>query len=407
MKMLEDVGITGPRGFKSAGIHAGIKKKRLDLGLIVADGPCAIGGVYTTNVVKAGCITVTKSHLANNMAQAIIVNSGNANACTPSSIADAQAMCHAVAKHQKIKLEDIAVASTGVIGQPLPIQKITKAIPKLIAKLAVGTEADEDIAAAIMTTDLTLKQAACQIEMGGKEIIIAGIAKGSGMIHPNMATMLGFITTDVAITPALLQKALSEVTEMTFNSISVDGDTSTNDMSLVMASGEAKNPIIDEETKDYETFKQGLLAVCLSLAKKIAADGEGATKLITCHVTGCKTKADAKKMSLSVNSSALVKTAMTGADANWGRILCAMGYAGVDFDPEGVMIRFKSKAGDILVCENGAGITFDENFATNILSEKEITIEIRIHSLHHRESWTTYGCNLTNEYVRINGDYRS
>lgn len=406
MKWLTE-GITAPRGFKAAGVHSGIKKKKLDLGLIVANAPCSVAAVYTTNVVQAGCIKVTKAHLENNIAQAVIVNSGNANACTPKSKEDALATAVSVAAELGVQADDVIVASTGVIGQPLPLAKITQALPQLVEKLTVGLEADADVAASIMTTDLIEKQATCQIQVGGKDILIAGIAKGSGMIHPKMATMLGFITTDVAIAPGLLQKVLKEVTEPTFNSISVDGDTSTNDMNVVMASGLAGNPVIETEGADYELFKQGLQEVCLMLAKKIAEDGEGATKLITCVVTGCATEEEAKGLSMSVNSSALVKTAMTGADANWGRILCAMGYSGVNFDPEAVDISFKSDAGVIAVCKAGAGLDFNEELATAILSEKEITIDIVIKTLGHEATWTTYGCNLTNEYVRINGDYRS
>ena len=407
MKWLEGVGVTGPKGFKAAGIHAGIKRKKLDLGLIVADEPCSVAAVYTTNVVQAGCIKVTKAHLANHVAQAVIVNSGNANACTPSGKPDAMAMCTYAADELGIRACDVVVASTGIIGQPLPLEKIEKAMPKLATKLDIGPAVDTDLAVAIMTTDLTLKQVACRIQLAGKEIVIAGVAKGSGMIHPNMATMLAFMTTDVAITPVLLQKALSEVTESTFNSISVDGDTSTNDMSTVMASGAAGNKRIDNEDDDYDIFKNALKEVCLVLAKKIAEDGEGATKLITCVVGGCKTDADAKAISMSVNASSLVKTAITGADANWGRVLCAMGYSGVDFDPEAVDVAFKSNAGAITVCQDGAGLEFDEEKATAILNEKEITIDIKIKTTGHEASWTTYGCNLTNEYVRINGDYRS
>jgi glutamate N-acetyltransferase/amino-acid N-acetyltransferase len=407
MKWLKEMGITAPKGFKAAGIHAGIKKRKLDLGLIVVDNPCATAAVYTTNVVQAGCIKVTKAHLENNIAQAVIVNSGNANACTPNSKSDAISTCLCAANELGIKTEDIVVASTGIIGQPLQMEKIEKAIPKLAMKLDVGLEVDVDIATAIMTTDLIEKQVALTFKIDGIEVLIAGIAKGSGMIHPNMATMLGFITTDVAIAPKLLQKALSEVTASTFNSISVDGDTSTNDMTVVMASGQAGNKLIDRENEDYNLFKNALKEVCLVLAKKIVEDGEGATKLITCMVTGCKTDADAKAIAMSVNSSALVKTAMTGADANWGRVLCAMGYAGVDFDPTVVDIMFRSNAGEISVCQDGAGQEFDEAKVTEILSEKEITIAIKIKTEGHKATWTTYGCNLTNEYIRINGDYRS
>ncbi|MCL1989518.1 MAG: bifunctional glutamate N-acetyltransferase/amino-acid acetyltransferase ArgJ [Defluviitaleaceae bacterium] len=407
MEWLEDVGVTAPRGFRAASTHAGIKKRKLDVGLIVADAPCSTAAVYTTSVVQAGCIHVTKAHLKNNVAQAVIVNSGNANACTPHAQRDALRMCQLTALALKIQPEEVAVASTGVIGVPLPIGKIEKAIPKLVSTLEMGLDADTDVATSIMTTDLIQKQVACQIQLAGKEVLIAGIAKGSGMIHPNMATMLSFITTDAAISPDLLQQALKEVTEPTFNSISVDGDTSTNDMNLIMASGQAGNKLIDKENDDYERFKTALQAVCLALAKKIATDGEGATKLMTCVVTGCQTEAEAKALSMSVNASSLVKTAMTGADANWGRILCAMGYAGVEFDPAAVEVMFQSKAGEITVCQDGVGVRFDETKATRILSEKEVTIAIQIKTPDATATWTTYGCNLTNEYVRINGEYRS
>lgn len=405
MKTLKNMGITAPIGFKAAGINAGIKNDKLDLGLIMADTVCAVAGVYTTNLVSAGCVKITKKHLENRRAKAIIVNSGNANACTPTSIEDALSTCEKVAKEIACETTDIVVASTGVIGQPLPLGKITDAIPQLVEKLAVGAEADSDMATSIMTTDLTKKQAACQIDIDGQLVTISGIAKGSGMIHPNMATMLGFITTDIAIAPTLLQKAISEITASTFNSITVDGDTSTNDMCIVMASGGAKNEEIMSENDAYDTFKQGLQAVCLALAKEIAKDGEGATKLLICNVVGCDSAVDAKKMSLSVNSSPLVKTAMTGADANWGRVLCAMGYAGVTFDPDAVTITFSSVAGQVMVCSKGMGVDFDEVLAKKILSESEITIDIVAGA--KSGVWTTYGCNLTNEYVAINGDYRS
>lgn len=407
MKTLDGIGLTAPKGFKAASIHAGIKKENLDMGLVVADVPCQVAAVYTTNVVQAGCIKVTKAHLENKQAQAIIVNSGNANACTTSSESDALETCQKVAAELGIKVADVVVASTGVIGQPLPMEKIREAIPKLVAKLDTGSDVDNALAAAIMTTDTTLKQAACRMELGDKGVLIAGVAKGSGMIHPNMATMLSFITTDIMITPELLQKALSEVTESTFNSISVDGDTSTNDCLVIMSSGLAGNKLVDHEDEDYETFKQALEEVCLRLAKKIAEDGEGATKLITCRVAGCQTDADAKAISMSVNASALVKTAMTGADANWGRILVAMGYAGVDFDPTVVDVTFKSMIGEVMVCQDGAGLEFDEAQATEILSAKEVLIDIKIKTTGHGASWVTYGCDLTYEYVRINGDYRT
>lgn len=406
MKWLDEVGVTAPRGFKAAGLNAGIKKKKMDLGLIVADAPCSVAAVYTTNVIQAGSIEVTKTHLRNKMAQVVIINSGNAHVCTATSKSDALRTCHCIAKELEVKVEDVIVASSGVIGQPLQMKKIEKAIPRLVKKLDVGFDADGDIAASIMTTDLNLKQAAFTLDIEGKEVLVAGIAKGSGMAHPNMATMLGFMTTDVAITPELLQKALSEVAALTFNSVSVDGDISTNDMSVIMASGQAGHKLIDSENDSYKIFKNALKEVCLILAKKIAADSEGATKLMICRVDGCETGADAKAISMSVNASSLVKTAVTDADANWGYVLCAMGSAGVDFDPEVVDIMFKSKAGELTVCQDGVGINVDEAKATEILNEKEVTIDIKIKEEGFNASWTTYGCNLTHEYVRINGDDR-
>ena len=407
MKWLENSGVTTPKGFEAAGIHAGIKNKKLDLGLIRATHVCPTAAVYTTNVVQAGCIQVTKTHLHNQLAQAVVVNSGNANACTPRSKEDAEATCQAVAAALHIDESDVIVASTGVIGQPLPLEKIKAKIPALVQQLASGAEADAQISDSILTTDLIKKQAACRINIGGKDVTIAGIAKGSGMIHPKLATMLCFLTTDADISPDLLQKALSETTVPTFNSISVDGDTSTNDMSTIMASGAAKNPPIVAQNDDYETFKAALEAVCLVLAKKIVQDGEGATKLFTCVVHGAQTPQDAHTLALSVTSSSLVKTALTGADANWGRILCAMGYAGVAFDAKTVEVAFESAVGAVTVCVDGMGLAFDEALAKRILEEKEITIAITIKTENHTSSWTTYGCNLTNQYVEINGSYRS
>jgi len=402
-----DGGICAAAGFKAAGIHAGFRKnkQKKDLALIVADGICTAAGVYTTNKVFAAPVGVTRAHLANGKARAVICNSGNANTCNTDGYDKANATCDMVAKELGIDAEDIIVASTGVIGVPLPIEPFERGIPVLAKSVEASAEASNDAACAIMTTDVKKKEYAFELTVGGKTVHIGGICKGSGMIRPNMATMLCFITTDAAISSEMLQKALSSVIKDTFNMVSVDGDTSTNDTVTVMASGKAGNEEIACEGKDYDAFKAGLDAICRRLSIAIASDGEGATKLIQCHVHGFNCVEGARVLAKSVINSSLVKTAMFGADANWGRILCALGYAGVDIDTDKIDVKFVSSAGEILVCQNGRGVEFSEELAKKILVRRHITIDVCMNA-GDKEA-TAYGCDLSYEYVRINGDYRS
>jgi len=397
-------GVTAPSGFMAAGIHCGIRrnKTKRDLGLIVADRLCAAAAVVTTNKVKAAPIHLSTQHLENGRARAILANSGNANACAPGGLEAAKECVSAVAAALGISPEDIIVNSTGVIGQPLPVDVITSAIPELVSALSTDSTPAEE---AIMTTDTFVKSIAVRFMVGGKPVIIGGIAKGSGMIHPNMATMLAFLTTDCAISPALLKKALQTSTNRTYNRISVDGDTSTNDMTAILASGTAGNVEITGKGADYDAFLAALDAVNLDLAKKIARDGEGATKLITCRVSGTQDEETAVVLAKSVITSSLVKSMMFGADANFGRVLCAMGYSGVDFDTGAVDIAFSSDAGRVEVCKQGIGLTFDETLAKAILSKSDVSIEINLHE--GSATAEAYGCDLTYDYVKINGDYRS
>jgi len=397
-------GVTAAPGFKAAGIHCGIRrnKSKRDLALIVADRLCSAAAVVTTNRVKAAPILLTTKHIENGLAKAILANSGNANACAPGGLEAAQECVNTTAKALGINPEDIIVNSTGVIGQPLPVDTITGAIPELVNALSTDSAPAEE---AIMTTDTFSKSAAVKCVIGGKQVIVGGIAKGSGMIHPNMATMLAFITTDCAISPALLKQALQESTNRTYNMISVDGDTSTNDMTAILASGTADNPEITTKNEDYHTFLTALNAINLDLAKKIAKDGEGATKLIICRVTGATDEETAITISKSVIASSLVKSAMFGSDANWGRVLCAMGYSGADFDTTAVNVAFSSAAGRVAVCDQGMGLSFDEDLAKAILTQNEITIEITL--LDGQAIAEAYGCDLTYDYVKINGDYRT
>ncbi len=398
-------GVCAATGFTAGGIHCGIRKNRTkrDLALIVSEVPASAAAVYTTNLVKGAPLTVTKKHLENGKAQAIICNSGNANTCNADGLEVAEAMCAAIAAPLGLSADDIVVASTGVIGQPLNIQPIVEGIPALVDSLA----ADGCSAAAegIMTTDTVKKEVAVEFPLGGKTCHIGGIAKGSGMIHPNMATMLVFITTDAAISPAMLQKALSEDIRDTFNMVSVDGDTSTNDMVAVLANGLAGNPEITAAGEDYVAFTQALNAVTVELCRMIAGDGEGATKLLECAVTGAANVATAKTVAKSVVCSSLLKAAMFGADANWGRVLCAIGYSGADVDVSKVDVAFRSAKGDILVCKDGAGVAFSEEVAKEILLEPEITILVELNS--GEAAATAWGCDLTYDYVKINGDYRT
>ncbi len=397
-------GVTAALGFTAAGIHCGVRKnkEKRDLALIFCEKPCAAAAVYTTNRVKAAPIYVTMENLENGMARAILANSGNANACAPNGMENARRACAALAKRLGIAEDEIIVNSTGVIGMPLPIEVIEAGIPALADSLSRdGTPAAE----AIMTTDLTKKEFACQITLGGRTVTLGGIAKGSGMIKPNLATMMAFVTTDCAITSELLHEALAASCGRTYNRISVDGDTSTNDMSAILASGLAGNPLIAEKNADYDTFVAALDAVNLHLAREIARDGEGATKLVTCRVTGARSEEVAAALSMAVISSSLVKAAMFGADANWGRVLCAMGYSKAPFRPEFVDISFSSPAGTVQVCAQGRGLPFDETLAKEILTQKEITILADCHEGDGQAE--CYGCDLTYDYVKINGDYRT
>ena len=398
-------GVCAAKGFTAGGIHCGIRKNRTkrDLALIVSDTPAAAAAVYTTNLVKGAPLTVTKAHLQDGTARAIICNSGNANTCNADGIEIAEAMSAAVATALDIKATDVVVASTGVIGQPLDLTPIVNGIPALVASLS--DQGGDAAAEGIMTTDTVKKDVAVEFELGGKTCRIGGIAKGSGMIHPNMATMLVFITTDAAISPAMLQKALSGDIADTFNMVSVDGDTSTNDMVTVLANGRAGNPEITAEGEDFAAFMKALNTVTVTLCRMIAGDGEGATKLLECRVTGAADVKTAKTVAKSVICSSLLKAAMFGADANWGRVLCAIGYSGAAVDVNKVDVAFRSAKGTVEVCKNGAGIPFSEEIAKEILLEKEIDILIGLNS--GTAAATAWGCDLTYDYVKINGDYRT
>ena len=398
-------GVCAAKGFQASGIHCGIRKNRTkkDLALVYSETTAAAAAVYTTNLVKGAPLTVTKTHLRNGTARAVICNSGNANTCNADGIAVAQHMSDLVAETLNIPASDVVVASTGVIGQPLDVTPIQNALPQLAAELS--HTGNDDAAEAIMTTDTIVKQVAVEFTLGGKTCRMGGMAKGSGMIHPNMATMLVFITTDAAISAEMLQKALSTDIKDTFNMVSVDGDTSTNDMVCVMANGMAGNDPVTAEGDDFNTFMAALNAVNVSLCRMIAGDGEGATKRLECIVTGAKDIPTAKTVAKSVICSSLLKAAMFGADANWGRVLCAIGYSGADVDVLKVDVAFRSAKGTIPVCVNGAGIDFSEEIAKEILLEKEIEILVELHSGDALA--TAWGCDLTYDYVKINGDYRT
>ena len=404
MKMIEG-GVCAAKGFKANGIHCGIRKNRFkrDLALIFCEKQCSAAAVYTTNLVKGAPLTVTKKHLENGKAQAVICNSGNANTCNANGIEIAEKMSDLLAEKLGITANDVVVASTGVIGQPLDIKPIADGIEPLAGGLSEN--GGEFAAEAIMTTDTVKKEVAVEFELSGKTCRIGGIAKGSGMIHPNMATMLVFITTDASISPEMLRKALSGDIANTFNMISIDGDTSTNDMVTVLASGMAENTEITEQNDDFKIFMKALNTVTVALCRMIAGDGEGATKLLECEVGGAKDKQTAKTVAKSVICSSLLKAAMFGADANWGRVLCAIGYSGADVDVDKIDVAFKSKAGQIEVCKNGSGVDFSEDMAKKILSEKEIEILVYLNSGEQKS--TAWGCDLTYDYVKINGDYRT
>ena len=404
MKVIEG-GVCAAKGFRANGVHCGIRKNhsKKDLSLIFSTVPASAAAVYTTNLVKGAPLTVTKKHIANGTAQAMICNSGNANTCNANGIEIAEEMSALAASALGIAAEDVVVASTGVIGQPLSIAPIAAGLPELVAGLSEngsGTAAE-----GIMTTDTVRKEVAVEFTLGGKTCRLGGIAKGSGMIHPNMATMLVFLTTDAAISPAMLQKALSGDIANTFNMLSIDGDTSTNDMVTILANGLAGNPEVTEEGEDFTAFMQALNSVTIALCRKIAGDGEGATKLLECKVTGAANLATAKIVAKSVICSSLLKAAMFGADANWGRVLCAIGYSGADVDVNKVDVAFSSPAGTVAVCKDGAGLAFSEEKAKQVLLEKEIEILVELNS--GNAASTAWGCDLTYDYVRINGDYRT
>ena len=400
-------GVCAAKGFKAAGVHCGVKAgsspDKPDLALIVSDAECVAAATYTLNRVKAAPIYVTMDHLEDGVCRGIVANSGNANACCPMSHENAEAMCAAAAQATGLKAEDFVVASTGVIGQTINIQAIQSGLPRAAA--ALSPEGSEQAERAIMTTDTVPKSAAVALDIGGKTVTIGAIAKGSGMIHPNMGTMLCFVTTDCAISQDTLEDALREVVARTFNRVTVDGDTSTNDMCVVLANGLAGNPLIEWKDENYQAFHAALEEVCRTLARKIAGDGEGASKLITCAVTGARSEESAERLAKAVVGSSLVKAAMFGADANWGRVLCAMGYSKAPFRPEYVDIKFASEAGEVEVCHQGDGLLFDEERAKEILSQREVVIAVELHEGDQQA--TCWGCDLTYDYVKINGDYRT
>ena len=414
-------GVTAPKGFTASGVHCGVKKGKgdgnqppmskmpevlegkKDLALIVSEQPCVAAAVYTMNRVKAAPLYVTMDHLENGEAQAIVANSGNANACAPNSHEHAETMCQLAAQATGLKASDFVVASTGVIGQELNIDAIAKGLPEAAA--ALSKHGSDDAANAIMTTDTVKKELSVTCSVGGKTVTIGAIAKGSGMIHPNMGTMLCFVTTDCAITHEMLTEALHEIVPRTFNRVTVDGDTSTNDMCVVLANAMAENELIEWKDDNYTVFYKTLYYVFEQLARNIAADGEGASKLITCTVQSARSEESAERLSKAVVGSALVKAAMFGSDANWGRVLCAMGYSKAPFRPEFVDVKFSSAVGEILVCQQGAGVDFDEDSAKSILSQDEVVILVDLHEGEHEA--TCWGCDLTYDYVKINGDYRT
>jgi glutamate N-acetyltransferase/amino-acid N-acetyltransferase len=399
-------GVTAAKGFLASGVHVGIRKnkEKKDLALIWSEVPCAAAAVYTTNRVKGQTLIVTQEHLADGRAQAIIVNSGNANTCTgEEGLKAARRMAELVSQYLPVKTEDVVVASTGVIGQQLDVSVIEAGMPDLVKGLSKGGSIDAR--EAIMTTDTMKKEIAVIEELDGVPVTIGAMAKGSGMIHPNMATMLCFITTDCAIAEPLLKKALKEVVRVSFNRVSVDGDTSTNDMVVILANGKANNAYIDKEDDNYSDFRDALEFVCVELAKMVARDGEGATRLIECTVGGAVSEEQAESLAKGIITSSLVKTAMFGADANWGRILCAMGYTRSDFNPDKADISFESPRGYIEVCKGGAPLPFSEERAKKILNNQEVEIIVDLH-LGEAEV-TAWGCDLSYEYVRINGDYRT
>ena len=400
-------GVCAAKGFTAAGIHAGVKAgsspDKNDLALILSDCECAAAATFTNNRVKAAPVYTTMNHLENGILHGIIVNSGNANACAPNGPEHAEAMCAAAAAVTGRQAEDFAVASTGVIGVELNIKAIQDSVPALASALSIG--GSNAAAEAIMTTDTVMKEIAIETTIGGKIVRLGAICKGAGMICPNMGTMLCFITSDCAITSDMLFSALHEVVPRTFNRVTVDGDTSTNDACVVLCNGSAGNPLIDWKDDNYNIFKDALMYVCTYMARAIAADGEGASHLLTCTVSGSRSEEAAERLAKAVVGSMLVKAAMFGADANWGRVLCAMGYSRAPFRPDRVDASFYSSAGKIQVCKDGSAVEFDEDLAKKILSEHEVSIIINVNEGDYTA--TCWGCDLTYDYVRINGDYRT
>lgn len=402
-----DGGVCAAQGFKASGLHCGIRKNKTkrDVALILSEKVGTAAAVYTTNLVKGAPILVDMENLADGKAQAIIVNSGNANTCNADGVEKAMQMCKIAARQCAVLPSNVIVASTGVIGMPLDVTPIEKSIGQLYWDLEHSVAGSRNAAEAIMTTDTTIKEVAVEFELGGKVCRMGGIAKGSGMIHPNLATMLIFITSDVAISSEMLQKALKADVNKTFNMISVDGDTSTNDTVAIISNGMAGNKLINSEGEEYDVFCKALYMITSKLCKMLAADGEGATKLLECIVTGGKDVQTAQTVAKSVICSSLLKAAMFGADANWGRVLCAIGYSGADVDINKIDVAFKSAKGELPVCKNGAGIPFSEEKAKEILLENEIDILINLND--GASCATAWGCDLTYDYVKINGDYRT
>lgn len=400
-----DGGVTAPKGFTANGIHCGIRKSKdkKDLALIFCEKECDTAAVYTQNLVCGAPITVTKNNISDGKARAVVCNSGIANTCNADGIEKAEGMCEITANALGISKSDIIVASTGVIGQPLDLEPVKNGINELVSGL--NKNGSDSAANAIMTTDTVKKEFACEFTLGGKPCHIGAISKGSGMIHPNMATMLAFITTDANISSEMLKSSLLEVVADSFNMLSVDGDTSTNDTVAILASGLCENERITEKNDDYRTFTLALSSICEKLVKLMAKDGEGATKLVECVVTGASDVKTAKTCAKAVICSSLVKAAMFGSDANWGRILCALGYSGVDIDVHRVDVKFSSDGGEIEVCKDGSGIDFSEELAKKVLSCDEVYILVDLKS--GASSATAYGCDLTYDYVKINGDYRT
>ena len=402
MKII-DGGVCAAKGFKAGSVRCGIKASRTndDTAIIFSECECNAAATYTMNRVKAAPVYVTMEHLENGVARAIVANSGNANACAPDGMENARRMAKAAASFLGVEEEDVAVASTGVIGQRIDIE----CIEEHLSEIVLSDDASEQANRAIMTTDTRTKTAAVEFTVGGKTCRIGGICKGSGMIHPNMGTMLSFITTDCAISHEMLTDALQENVKKTYNRVTVDGDTSTNDMCVVLANGLAGNELIDWQNEDYQAFCKALNEINTRLARQIAADGEGATKLVTCTVRNSRSEETAERLAKAVVGSNLVKAAMFGADANWGRVLCAMGYSKAPFRPEYVDVAFESENGSVAVCEKGAALNFDEELAKKVLTATEVTIQIDVHEGEHAA--TAWGCDLTYDYVKINGDYRT